>query len=215
MNHLIVFCNLKGGVGKSTLCALFATFLAQQGERVMVVDADLQQSILWHRKEDLRKSPDAEIPWTVNSIDELGDLNQTLPRIKGVDGWILIDCPGNLNDNNLLPIFRHADFAVVPVYFDVDTVHSTEIFLKTFRKVSSAKILLQPNRIRFAWGKNKTFDQQTIEAKKTLGAYGETSTPRIPESVDIERYSTILPLTSEQRGKVYYAFNFLKQSINK
>ena len=42
-NKIIIFSNIKGGVGKTTLCSLFATSLAESGESVAVLDADLQQ----------------------------------------------------------------------------------------------------------------------------------------------------------------------------
>ena len=40
-NKIILFSNLKGGVGKSCLSVLFSTYLHEQGIPVMVVDADI------------------------------------------------------------------------------------------------------------------------------------------------------------------------------
>ena len=64
-NKIILTTALKGGVGKSCLCANFATFFVEQGQPVMVLDADIQQSISRHRKRDLASHPSALIPWQV------------------------------------------------------------------------------------------------------------------------------------------------------
>ena len=45
-NRKIVFANQKGGVGKSTLCILFANYLAWKGKSVCIIDTDLQKTIL-------------------------------------------------------------------------------------------------------------------------------------------------------------------------
>ena len=62
MGKIILFTNVKGGVGKTTLCSVFATFLSQSGRPVSVVDADIQQSISGNRRMDLEERPDAAIP---------------------------------------------------------------------------------------------------------------------------------------------------------
>ena len=48
-NHFVLFSNIKGGVGKSSLCTLFAHYLTAQGEEVAVVDADIQRTIIRQR----------------------------------------------------------------------------------------------------------------------------------------------------------------------
>ena len=56
MNKIILFArNIKGGVGKTTLCATFANYLRMDGKKVVVVDADLQQSLAFHRQDDLKR----------------------------------------------------------------------------------------------------------------------------------------------------------------
>lgn len=42
-NRKIVFANQKGGVGKSTLCILFANYLAWKKQQVCVIDTDLAE----------------------------------------------------------------------------------------------------------------------------------------------------------------------------
>ena len=49
---VIIFGNQKGGVGKTTLCTLFANHLAAMGKKTFVVDCDNQQTISEKRKVD-------------------------------------------------------------------------------------------------------------------------------------------------------------------
>ena len=48
-NKKVVFANQKGGVGKSTLCILFANYLASKGKDVCIIDTDLQKSLTTYR----------------------------------------------------------------------------------------------------------------------------------------------------------------------
>ena len=68
MGNIVLYTNVKGGVGKTTLCGIFATYLANSGRTVAVVDADLQQSLFRHRKRDLQQNPDASLPWEINTL---------------------------------------------------------------------------------------------------------------------------------------------------
>ena len=47
-NRIVLFSNIKGGVGKTTLCALFASYLAEKGIPVFAMDADLCKMSIWH-----------------------------------------------------------------------------------------------------------------------------------------------------------------------
>ena len=50
---IILIGSQKGGCGKSTLCINIATWLANQGKDIAVLDADLQQSTAnWIRDRD-------------------------------------------------------------------------------------------------------------------------------------------------------------------
>ena len=53
-NKKIVFANQKGGVGKSTLCILFANYLAYKKQDVCIIDTDLQKTIAGQRTKDLQ-----------------------------------------------------------------------------------------------------------------------------------------------------------------
>lgn len=68
-NKKIVFANQKGGVGKSTLCILFANYLAAKGRDVCIIDTDLQKTILMQRRKDKLIYEGEEEPYNVQDFD--------------------------------------------------------------------------------------------------------------------------------------------------
>ena len=115
-NKIVIFSNIKGGVGKTTLCALFADYLIEHGFPTFVIDADLQASLFRHQQREKDAAPDAQIPWNVDMLDtsDRKRLVQVMEKLKEVPGVVLIDCPGNLNDRNLAYIYQSADTAIIP-----------------------------------------------------------------------------------------------------
>ncbi len=54
-SYYVTFANQKGGVGKTTLCVIFANYLVTNGVRVVVIDCDFQYSIMKCRTADIKK----------------------------------------------------------------------------------------------------------------------------------------------------------------
>ena len=213
-NKIVIFSNIKGGVGKTTLCALFASFLAEKGVPVIVIDADLQASLYRHRKREKNVDPDTSAPWAVEMLNtsEGKKLEETIGKLKNVPGIVLIDCPGNLNDRNLEHIYKAADVAVIPMSFDADTVDATGIFIKAFKTISNAKLLFAPNRINTSEGKAEELRQRT-QTTEILGLIG-TVTPRIKQSVVVKRYTTLYPLDKYQNAAVAHSFEKIIEELN-
>ena len=92
-NKIVIFSNIKGGVGKTTLCALFASYLVERGYPVMAIDADLQASLYRHRKREKDVAPEAPIPWNVDLLDTANreQLELVMAKLKEVPGIVLID----------------------------------------------------------------------------------------------------------------------------
>lgn len=65
MNRIIVFANQKGGVGKTTLCTLFANYLAEIKQPVLVIDCDGQQTIFEKRQADIKKYGDDNFTYSI------------------------------------------------------------------------------------------------------------------------------------------------------
>lgn len=213
-NKIILFSNIKGGVGKTTLCALFASYLAEHGYPVISLDADLQASLYRHRKRETGVDAEASEPWSVSILNTADTdlLKQTIDKMKSVPGIVLIDCPGNLNDRNLEYIYKSADTAVIPISFDADTVDATGIFIKALRTISKANLIFIPNRINVSEKKSEELRQraQTIEFLGIIGAV----TPIVKQNVAIKRYTTLYPLESKQLAVIEPAFKKILEELN-
>lgn len=205
-NRIVIFSNIKGGVGKTTLCALFASYLAERGYPVMAIDADLQASLYRHRKREKDVAPEVQPPWNVDLLDtaDREQLERVMGKLKEVPGIVLIDCPGNLNDRNLEYIYKSADTAVIPISFDADTVDATGIFVKTLKTVSSADLVFLPNRINTSERKAEELRQRT-QTTEFLGLVG-TVMPTVKQSVAVKRYTTLYPLEKNQLAVVGLPF---------
>lgn len=207
MGKIVLYTNVKGGVGKTTLCGIFATYLVQNGRTVAVVDADLQLSLFRHRKRDLQNSPDTSLPWEINTFKDRTpeEVATIMEGLKQLPYDVIIDCPGNLIDPNLRPIYSSSDIAVVPIHYDSDTLDATQMFSETFKAYFDAKTFFVPNGIVSVEERREHLQQERDKAIELLKVYG-TVTPRIKRSVVISDYNTLLPLTTYQRNAVKYAF---------
>lgn len=213
-NKIIIFSNIKGGVGKTTLCALFASYLAEKGCPVIAIDADLQASLYRHRQREKDVAPEAQIPWNVGLLDtsDRGHLERVMGKLKSVPGIVLIDCPGNLNDRNLEYIYKSADVAIIPISFDADTVDATGIFVKALKTVSSADLVFIPNRINTAERKSEELRQRT-QTTEFLGLVG-TVVPTVKQSVSVKRYTTLYPLEKNQLAAIEPSFSKIIEELH-
>lgn len=213
-NKIIIFSNIKGGVGKTTLCALFASYLAEKGYPVIALDADLQASLYRHRQREMGVDSEASIPWNVEMLNtaDSQQLEQVMNKMRQVPGIVLIDCPGNLNDRNLQYVYNAADTAVIPISFDADTVDATGIFVKALKTISKADLVFIPNRINVSERKSEELRQraQTIEF---LGLIG-TVVPLVKQNVSIKRYTTLYPLEPKQLKAVEPAFEEIVKALD-
>lgn len=205
-NKIVIFSNIKGGVGKTTLCALFASYLAERGYPVIAIDADLQASLYRHRQREKDVAPDVQAPWNVDLLDTAkgNHLKTVMSKLKTVPGIVLIDCPGNLNDRNLEYIYKSADTAIIPISFDADTVDATGIFVKALKIVSSANLVFIPNRINTSERKSEEL-RQRAQTTEFLGLVGVVM-PTVKQSVSVKRYTTLYPLERNQLAAVEPSF---------
>ena len=205
-NKIVIFSNIKGGVGKTTLCALFASYLAEHGYPVIAIDADLQASLFRHRQREKDVAPEAQVPWNVELLDTANreHLKHVMDKLKDVPGIVLIDCPGNLNDRNLEYIYKSADAAIIPISFDADTVDATGKFIKPKKTLTSAGLIFIPNRINTSERKSEELRQRT-QTTEFLGLVG-TVVPTVKQSVSVKRYTTLYPLEKSQLAVIEPAF---------
>lgn len=223
-NHFVLFSNIKGGVGKSSLCVLFAHYLTAKGEDVAVVDNDIQRTIARQRARDKEQRPNAKLPWEVYSVfdfDAKGDMRKLLPVLKEQDGWILVDCPGNMETERLIPVFEAADAVVVPItYSDNDLDATVELFVPVLRQINEKAILIfAPNRINESTQKDKEESRQKrSKALERLQSLGRT-TARIRDSRVFDncrensRFNTIDPLNYWQANGVAHCFDEIYKEL--
>ena len=213
-NHKIVFANQKGGVGKSTLCMLFANYLAWKKQDVCLIDTDLQKTIMMQRKKDREIYDGMEEPYTVQDFDvqdpEL--MQQLMESASQTEGYVLFDSPGNVSEDGLVPMFTNADFIICPYEYEEKTLDSTGTFIQVINALRqttpemNARLFFVPNRIdvRIGTADELRMWKQTDAIFKQLGSV----TPRITARASLKRINTF-EITAPQRDAVKAAFDFM------
>lgn len=197
MATIISFANQKGGVGKTTLCTTFANFLVEKGERLLVLDCDSQQSISEKRKVDEHKYPNTQFGYNVQSfnIGAADNVSKLMHHLKEKEGIILVDTPGHLSQQGLLPIFVNSDFIVCPYQYEATSISSTITFLKFFKelkvRVSNmvTDLLLVVNCYDKRFGKKAELELWK-QTDKAFSNYGKLLPP-IAIKADMKRYNTV------------------------
>ena len=215
---VIIFGNQKGGVGKTTLCTLFANHLAMMGKKTLVVDCDNQQTISEKRKLDLKKSPQAKFLYNVQTfnITNVAYANNLMPKLRQMDGVVLIDSPGNLSQQGLIPLFVNADHIVCPFQFEPTSVNSTVLFILFIIKLKEkfphmkTQLFFVVNRHDKRYGKKQEL-ALWANTEKSLGQYGFV-TPRVEAKADMQRYNTI-EVSDKQKEIVGPTFDFICNKI--
>ena len=211
---VIIFGNQKGGVGKTTLCTLFANHLATMGKKTLVVDCDNQQTISEKRKLDTRKNPDAKFLYNVQTfnITNVEYAKNLMKELRHMDGVVLIDAPGNLAQQGLLPLFVNADFVVCPFQFESTSVNSTVTFILFIKKLKEkfpqmkTRLFFVVNRHDKRYGKKPELLLWS-KTEQALENYGFV-TPRVEAKADMQRYNTI-EVTDKQKEIVGPTFDFI------
>ena len=204
---IVTFAYQKGGVGKTSLCVTFANYLVMKGVRVVVIDCDFQHSILKCRKADLKHYGEELIPYEVwshepNSSEAMITLIEKLHNDPGID-VVLMDSPGSLKADGLVPMFVNSDIIAVPFHYDLVTVPSTAsflMFLDRLRKAvgsrMKARLFIIPNLHDNRVGK-RTELLLWDNTRDTFSNYGYV-TSKIPRRADLQRFSTIAGLDLAQ-----------------
>ena len=123
-NIIITFANQKGGVGKTTLCTLFANYLVAHRKKVVAIECDDQKTISFRRKTDLQKYKDVTIPYNIQpfNIANATNVQNLMTNLRKMQGVILIDAPGNLTQQGPIPIFANSDYIICPFQYEVTSI---------------------------------------------------------------------------------------------
>ena len=169
---VIVVANPKGGVGKSTLSTHIAGYFASQNQRVMLGDADRQQSSqLWL---SLR-------PTTARAIAswEISD-DQIAKPPKGTTHAV-IDTPAGLHGKRLKEVLRLAHKVVVPLQPSVFDIFATRDFLDELAervKTSQTQVCIVAMRV----------DERTRAAEQLRNFVATTGLPVLGTLRDTQNY---------------------------
>lgn len=217
-NRIVVFANQKGGVGKSTLCILFANYLAYKGMPVCIIDTDLQKTILSQRNKDSEVFLGDDEPYSVQGFDvsDPETMQQLMDSARQVDGFVLMDSPGNVSEDGLVPMFAGADFIVCPYEYEEKTLDSTGVFVGVINKLREhnadmkGELFFVPNRIdaRIGTSEENRMWKQTDQIFKKLGHV----TPRIASRATLKRINTY-ELLSTQRDAVSECFDYMLRKM--
>ena len=190
---IVTFANQKGGVGKTSLCVTFANYLVTKGVRVVVIDCDFQHSIMKCRKSDIKRYGAELIAYEVNDNNAMTSLVEKLHNDPEID-VALMDSPGSLMANGLVPMFVNSDIIVVPFHYDLVTVPSTAsflMFLDRLRKMVGAKmkarLFIVPNQHDLRVGRRSEL-LLWDNTRETFSNYGYV-TAKIPPAASARKTS--------------------------
>ena len=160
-NITITWANEKGGVGKTTLCTLFANYLSEkhQGE-VCVLDCDRQHSIVDKRKYDSQSLQTEKVPYDVRQIeiDRLQQSAQLLKSVKSTNGIYLFDSPGNIYLEGMVPLLGFSDVIICPYQYEFNCLSATQKFLNLVGRIwiTYLKGRQKPRQRSFRLGRRRT-----------------------------------------------------------
>jgi chromosome partitioning protein len=184
LNMIILIGNQKGGAGKSTFTMLLANYLTLSRHcKVTVIDMDYQQSIV-------QKYQRAKLLENAEPYEVIAASLETYPHMLKVlnenqDDLVLIDLPGKLDDDGLIPVFQSADLVLCPFSYDEFSFESTVLFSVVLQKINpEVQVTFIPNRIKA----NVRYETQQ-EVDQQLGNFGLV-TLSIPDRIDFQRVNT-------------------------
>ena len=210
---IIIIGNQKGGAGKSTLALVLANYLTLEKRcPVTIIDMDYQQSIA-------QKFEKAKILENAEPYEVVPASLEIFPYLKGLLGKnekavVLIDLPGKLDDDGLIPVFNSADLVICPFSYDEFTFQSTVLFTVVMKRINPAiGMVFVPNRIK----SNARYEiMQEVDGQ--LSKFGSI-TPVLPDRIDFQRVSTfytpvsLQPVINPVLEQIYTAHLYGKHEI--
>ena len=220
-NKIIVAANQNGGCGKTTVSVLLADQLVLKHHcRLVTLDGDPQRSIVKKHEQDRERWPQLQPLYQVVPCTQLSSESDTQNLIRAMrneDFDFIIDTPGSLTLQGLLPLVFEADAVIVPIQLEKTSINSTTSFIEMCAMVAKENggdklpdFYFLPNQFNKNWGrKAELTEQQTfLDYFAKLG----TVLPKIPNCAEIQRYSTLI-LTDKQHEIVDKCFDTLYDCV--
>jgi chromosome partitioning protein len=205
-NMIIIIGNQKGGAGKSTLTLLLANYLSQAKHLpVTVIDFDYQQSVAQkYERAKLLENPEPYIV-VAASLEHFPGLKNIMTG--NASQVVIIDLPGKLDDDGLIPVFRSADLVICPFAYDEFSFESTILFSVVLRKINDkVPLIYVPNRVKA----NVRYETKH-DVDEQLAKLGMV-TSALPDRIDFQRVNTlvtplaIMPVVLNAFETIYEAY---------
>lgn len=218
MSKIFVLANQKGGVGKSTLAILIANHLAANNYTVGVIELDVQRSLSNKRKSDRESFGDEELNYPIEYL-EPKDPKEALNLVEKLrtlddDNIFLLDLPGKIDDDILVPFLIGADYILCPFQYEAMCLESTTTFILVMQQLvkrfgASPKIVFCPNNVDKRIGTKLELDGW-MKVDEKMSAFGFVA-PRISAAADMRRMNTYVnsPRQEEVAGRFLKAFDEL------
>ena len=173
---VIAVINRKGGSGKTTLATHLAGCLANRGLRVMLADADRQQSAAaWSRRRATRAPTCAPV------VSRTIDLKSLLRPPAGIS-HVVIDTPGGLQGFDLARILMFADMVLMPLCnsaFDRESAAACLADVRRHPRVASGRCKVAAVGMRIdsrTSGQQRLRDWAQAQGLTFIGVLRETQT---------------------------------------
>ena len=198
----IIIGNQKGGVGKTTHAILLANYLSLEKQKeLLILDMDFQGSIKTKWDQDLEIF-DNEPLYEVVQLD-LESFSSIFDKLNSTSGYVIIDLPGKIDDNNLVLVFEQADVVICPFSYDKLTFESTIVFAQVIRHINmEVPIIFLPNRLKATV--NYSIKKQVDQALSEFG----TIAPVIPDRISLQRLDCFT-ISDNAKNSIEEAYEFI------
>jgi chromosome partitioning protein len=163
--EIIAVTQQKGGVGKSTIAMHLGAAFHEKGKRVLVVDADGQNTLVhWASASG---DEEAGIPFPVVNLSEAGgQIHREIKKFIGDYDIIVVDCPPSITEKVSGVVLLAASIAVVP------TSSSPADYWSSVGLVKLIQVMNEDLRAVFLLNKTEEKRMLTRELKRALEELG-------------------------------------------
>ncbi|WP_296659677.1 ParA family partition ATPase [Paraburkholderia sp.] len=166
--EIIAVTQQKGGVGKSTIAMHLGAAFHEKGKRVLVVDADGQNTLIhWASASG---DDEAGIPFPVVNLSEAGgQIHREIKKFIGDYDVIVVDCPPSITEKVSGVVLLAASIAVVPTSSSPADYWSSVGLVKL---IQQAQVMNEDLRAVFLLNKTEEKRMLTRELKRALEELG-------------------------------------------
>jgi chromosome partitioning protein len=160
VSFIVSFVNQKGGCSKSTTSVHFAYWLRQQGNSVLIIDADSQgSSSTWAKS--------LQEPIETLSIKDADALMEQVPELSDQKRWdyIVLDAPGSMAEASRA-ILLQSHIAIVPCQ---PTAVDLQALVETTRVIKQVKHIRKDLKTATFCSRAVSGTRLLAEAREALG----------------------------------------------